>query len=309
MARASTCPACGTKVRAGRDRCPRCREALAVALPDPGIAAASSRRLLQISAGLGGAFLLLVAVLWFMQDPAPSQASLSAGPPADPFASRRQAATEAVAAPADAVTAPADRPFLDAAGAGSAAYSSGDYASALAKFQEAVAKNPQDSESLSNLGQILVRLNRPEEAIPYFERAIALLPSRWTYQFNLARTLGLVGRMDESIASYRKAQQLYPDDYVTTFNLALTLHKKGDEAGAVTEYLRAIELQPEDASFRKALGVSYERLQKGPEAAAAYHEYLRLSPGAPDADTVRARIAQLEGSAAPQAQAPPAAGR
>ena len=58
-----------------------------------------------------------------------------------------------------------------------------------------------------------------------------------------------------------------------------------------------INLQPEDASFRKALGLSYERLQKPAEAAAAYQEYLRLSPAAEDADRVRARIAELTGAA------------
>jgi Flp pilus assembly protein TadD len=86
---------------------------------------------------------------------------------------------------------------------------------------------------------------------------------------------------------------------VTTFNLALSLHKKGDEAGAIEQYQKAINLQPDDASFRKALGISYERLQKPSEAAAAYQEYLRLSPAAPDADKVRARIAELTGAPAP----------
>ena len=83
---------------------------------------------------------------------------------------------------------------------------------------------------------------------------------------------------------YRRAQELFPNDYVTTFNLALSLHKQGDEAAAVDQYQKAITLQPEDASFRKALGISYEKLQKPADAAAAYGEYLRLSPAAPDAE-------------------------
>jgi cytochrome c-type biogenesis protein CcmH/NrfG len=42
-----------------------------------------------------------------------------------------------------------------------------------------------------------------------------------------------------------------------------------------------------------ALGMTYERLQKADDAAAAYEEALRLAPLAPDADIVRGRIAQL----------------
>jgi Flp pilus assembly protein TadD len=202
-----------------------------------------------------------------------------------------------------------DRPFLDAAGAGAAAYAEGDYATALAKFQAALEKNPQDTDSLSNLGQVLVKMNRPADAIPYLSRAASLAPDQWTYQFNLARALGLVGRLDESIQGYRHAQELFPDDFVTTFNLALSLHKRGDEAGAIDQYQKAINLRPEDASFRKALGISYERLQKGAEAAAAYQEYLRLSPAAPDADKVRARIAELTGTPAPSSVPPAESGR
>jgi tetratricopeptide (TPR) repeat protein len=193
---------------------------------------------------------------------------------------------------------------MDAADAATVAYGAGDYATSLAQFQAAIERNPQDTDSLSNLGQVLVRMNRPADAIPYLERAVTLAPDRWAYQFNLPRAQGLVGRMAESIQGYRRAQELFPDDYVTTFNLGLALHKTGDEAAAVTEYQKAINLQPDDASFRKALGLSYERLQKRAEAAAAYQEYLRLSPEAADADIVRTRIADLGGAAPAAAPAP-----
>jgi Flp pilus assembly protein TadD len=93
---------------------------------------------------------------------------------------------------------------------------------------------------------------------------------------------------------------------VTTFNLARALGIKGDHAAAADEYKKAIELEPADASFRMALGVTYERLQKPAEAAAAYQEALRLAPSAPDADRVRARIAQLTGGGAPAPPAPAA---
>jgi cytochrome c-type biogenesis protein CcmH/NrfG len=50
-----------------------------------------------------------------------------------------------------------------------------------------------------------------------------------------------------------------------------------------------------------ALGTSLERLQRPRDAAAAYEQYLKLSPSAVDAEQVRARISQLTQSpAAPQ---------
>jgi tetratricopeptide (TPR) repeat protein len=293
VAQAVTCPNCGSKIRAHRKKCPRCRAVLAAS--DPRLAAARSRQLARAAGVVAGVFALVVISMWVMRGPGTSPKAVAArSAPTDPLVNRRQQPP----LPAVVVAQPEglERPFLDPSGKGATAYDAGDNATALAQFQAAIDRNPQDAESLSNLGQVLVRMNRTDEAIPYFQRALAILPDRWSYQFNLARALGLLGRTKESIAAYRRAQQLFPDDYVTTFNLALMLHKGGDEAGAVDQYQKAIALQPGDASFRLALANSLVRLDKRPEAAAAYQEYLRLSPSAPDADKVRARIAELTGA-------------
>ena len=305
MAHAIICTNCGSKVRSGRERCPRCRAVIVA--PDPARIVAKGKNLTRAAGAVSAVFVLVLAVLWLTSDPAPSSAPAKAGAVSDLLSTRRDA-SEGPAKPAGPLPPVGrDRPFLDPAGVATVAYASGDYATSLAQFQAAIAHNPQDADSLSNLGQVLVRLNRPADAIPYLQRAVAIAPDRWAYQFNLARALGLMGRMAESIQTYRHAQELFPDDYVTAFNLALALHKNGDEAGAVEQYQKAITLQPEDASFRKALGMSYERLQKRAEAAAAYQEYLRLSPAAADADTVRARIAELTGSGpSPTPTGPPA---
>lgn len=290
MSRATSCPSCGAKIKADRQRCPRCRAILA--RPDPAQAARTSRRLGAIAGAVVAAFVLVVAGLWVIRDSEP--AATTRPPAATPLASSPPSTALSTAREGE-------RPFLDASGAGAVAYASGDFASALERYQAAVAQNPRDAESLSNLGQVLVRLGRVEEALPFYRRAIDEIPDRWAYQFNLARALGLLGRWDESIATYRRAQQLFPNDYATTFNLGLALHKKGDDLSAIDEYKKAIALAPDDGSFHFALGISYERLQKPGEAATAYAEYLRLSPSAPDADRVRERIAQLTGTVSPAA--------
>jgi tetratricopeptide (TPR) repeat protein len=287
---ATNCPSCGTKVRVDCDRCPKCRTWLVD--PDPAAAVRRRHHLARWSVGLLGGFLVIVGGLWLTGD-SEAPAAASTVRPSDPLAARRQRAASGQAAP----TEPEERSFMDSSAVAVTAYSAGDFTSALQGFQAAIEKNPHDAESLSNLGQVLVWLGRTEEALPYFERAIALIPDRWAYHFNRARALGLVGRWDEAIAGYRHAQLLFPGDYGTAFNLALALHKKGDDEAAVGEYQKAIALAPEDASFRFALALSYERLQKNADASAAYGEYLRLAPNAPDAERVRARIAQLTGAA------------
>src|SRR4051812_7866653 len=158
MARAINCEKCGAKLRPGRDRCPRCRAFITA--PDPARQHATSRKLARISAATAGSFLVLVAGLWVW------------GEWSTPRSSAKSAVAHAVATPRavpEPVNEPVrtlpqigrDRPFLDAKGAGAAAYQEGDYATAVADFQAALEKNPQDTDALSNLGQVLVKMNRP----------------------------------------------------------------------------------------------------------------------------------------------------
>jgi tetratricopeptide (TPR) repeat protein len=304
VAQTVLCSSCGTKFAANRDRCPKCRAA--VVRVDAKAEAAKSKRLAQAAGVVLGVFVLILGGLWVTQDSEPEPPRTTAKP-VDPLAARRQTvAKDSPEAPAAAAESPAERPFLDASAQGAVAYDAGDYESSLARFEAAVKQNPNDAESLSNLGQVLVKLGRTAEAIPYFEKATSLNPDRWAYRFNLARALSLLQRWDESVASYKQAQKLFPDDYVTTFNLGLAMHKKGDEAAAVEEYKKAIGLNPGEASFRMALAISYEALQQKADAAGQYSEYLRLSPLASDAEKVRTKIAQLTGQPVPAATAPTA---
>jgi len=239
---------------------------------------------------LSGAAVLALAAPWLARTATPHKAL----PPHAPLQLVAPALVEPTQQDVDGAGALVEpRPFMDPRSSGSAAYAAGDFEGALAKYQDAIGRNPDDAESHSNLGQVLVRLGRPAEALPHFDRAIELIEGRWAYHFNRARALRLLGRLDESISAYRTVQQLLPDDYATSFNLAQTLHAKGDEPAAIREYLKAIVLNPNDGSFRLALGISFEKLQKRAEAAAAYGEYLRLSPQAPDAEKVRSRISEL----------------
>jgi tetratricopeptide (TPR) repeat protein len=285
------CGTCGAKFRAGLRRCPRCR--VIVAAPDPAALAASSDRLKKIAAGLAGAVALVLIVLWALNASVPAQ---PAAPPSSLAAPPRQTAPPANAP----VAAGTERPFVDPPGMASMAYARGDMNAALAQYEEAVRRNPNDAESLSNLGQVLVRLNRAEESLPYFQRAIAQIPDRWAYHFNLARALGVLQRWNESVIAYRRAQELFPNDYATAFNLGLALRKAGDDAGAVAAFQKAIAIDPNEPTFRMALAMTYERLKQPAEAAAAYEDALRLAPQAPDGDLVRQKVAQLRATQPPQ---------
>lgn len=245
--------------------------------------------MLRAAGGVAGIFVLALVGLWLTGEEAPAARA------AAPTITSKPPARPAPGPPVQTDHVPGAA-FLDPSGAAALAYEAGDFQTSLTRFQEAVARNPNDAESLSNLGQVLVKLGRAEEALLHLQRAATLNPDRWAYRFNYARALGVLGRWTEAVDSYHQAQRLFPDDYVTAFNYGMALHKAGEYSAAADQFRRAIELNPEDASFQVALANSYERLQDRAGAAAAYTEYLRLAPDSPEADKVRARIAVLSGA-------------
>ena len=282
------CPHCGAKIRAGRERCLRCAERLDVTLPAPRF---DGNRL--AAAALIGFLCLTTATLVTLwqrssRDPQPAPPRAAARPVQAPAAVQPAPRTSDAAG-----TLVRDVPFVDPNRAGNAAYADGDYDRALELYREAVSRNPQDAESWSNLGQVLVRRNRVEEAIAAFQRAIALNARRWAYHFNLARAHGVAGRWPQAVEEYRVAQQLYPEDYVVAFNLGLALRKSGDEAAALEQFKKASSLDPQEPTFQLSIAVAYEKLGQAQNAAAAYRRTLELAPLAPEADAIRARIDAL----------------
>lgn len=308
----AVCPSCGIKVRAGRDRCPRCRHLFD---KPPSAQPAVAPQLKPPARARSKAFVPAVTAIALAIAALAGFAFWRAGEPATTFpiaVAPTAGSTEAVGSRAAAVAtdrAPApltSEQFMEPAHGARVAFADGDYARAVSAYEEAVAKRPQDAESWSNLGQALVKLNRVAESIAKFEKAIELNPERWAYHFNLARAQGLLGKWNAAVSEYRAAGQLFPDDYATAFNLGLALRKAGDDAGAAAAFKHAIELDPQDPTFHFSLAGTYEKLGQVADAIAEYQRTLELAGPAPEAPAIQARISQLKGDSA-QPAAPPAA--
>lgn len=97
-------------------------------------------------------------------------------------------------------------------------------------------------------------------------------------------------------SEYRLAAQGAPDSATLRYNLAVAMHRVGDEQSAIAEYQFAIQLAPTQARFHRAMGTSLAKVGKGVEAQQEFEKYLEMDPDAPDAATVRARIAELVAS-------------
>ena len=312
--RSVTCRACGARIRSDRLRCLRCDAPLQsdverrkTEAPDPIPAWLSSRPAVIAGAAASVAAFTALLIVW-APSAVPDEEARPAAPIAAPASTSRAAASRTTAAsPPAAVSAPVGSgAVIDTTRAASAAFTTGDLASARTKYEEALARTPHDPEALNNLGLVLERQGEIDAAVEKFSQAVTLASSRWAYHFNLAHAEGRLEHWDRAIAGYRTAAGLFPEDYATQYNLALALRKKGDEPAAITAFEKAIVLAPGEPTFHLALGTSLEAVGKPIDAVREYQRYLDMAPSAPDVNQVTARIASLRAPVAPSQ--PPAPG-
>jgi tetratricopeptide (TPR) repeat protein len=294
-----TCAACGARMKADRQRCLRCDEPLAAVAgrPSPAPVRLSAR---QWTVALGGGALALagVAALLWAGRPVLEEETAQAYTAPRARTSARTASARGASDDSDSrpmpVAVPPSAAFLDSSRGATAAFTTGDFAAARAKFEEALKHKPDDPSALNGLGQALIRTGDLRGALARFERAAELAPGEWEYRFNLGHALSRLSMWDRAITEYRQAATLFPGDYATQFNLAMSLHKKGDFAAAIPEFERAIELAPAEGSFHIALGNSFERVGKLAEARREFARYLEMEPSAPDAAAVKAHLDELD---------------
>jgi Flp pilus assembly protein TadD len=67
-----------------------------------------------------------------------------------------------------------------------------------------VTRSPKDPVLLNNLGMVYFMQGDYESALAYFDRAVAVVPSEPTYTSNKAAALGMLGRVADAAELYRK---------------------------------------------------------------------------------------------------------
>lgn len=107
-----------------------------------------------------------------------------------------------------------------------------------------------DLETLSNLGTLLMRANRLDEAENVLRRVIARQPGNADTLNQLAITLSEQGNLSEGYATVTAALALDPQHENATITLALILQAQGRAAEAVDVYRTLLKRNPENIGAR-----------------------------------------------------------
>jgi Flp pilus assembly protein TadD len=156
-------------------------------------------------------------------------------------------------------------------------------ASVATCYRQALRLVPDDPEAQNNLGIVLARQGRLDEAGARFQQALRLKDDYPDAHNNLGNVLEKQDKLDEAMACYQQALRLKPHYPEAHYNLGIVLARQGrlDEAEAC--YQQALRLKPDYPEAHNNLGTVLTRQDKLDEAEACYQQALRLKPDDPEA--------------------------
>ncbi|MFO0863871.1 MAG: tetratricopeptide repeat protein [Gemmataceae bacterium] len=120
----------------------------------------------------------------------------------------------------------------------------GDLVGASEHFREVTRLDPLRAGGHINLGAVLNRLNRYEDAIASLRRGIQLDMNRGEGYYNLGLVYRQMGQFDLAIQAYREAVRVNPRMADAHVNIANIFMEKTQYAMAIAHYKQALEIRP-----------------------------------------------------------------
>ena len=175
----------------------------------------------------------------------------------------------------------------------------GDHAGARQVGEEALAMRPDLVRLHDILGRIAIKEGNIESGIRHYTEALRLdpeSPQAVSWYHNLGTLMARGRRLDEAAEYYRAAIRKFRRDaggshnrdhlgrsarsllFSLHYSLANTLLNQGKFDEAVSEYREALSINPNDAQAHYERGVASYKLGRISEAVAAFRAALRLAP-------------------------------
>ncbi|HET9529164.1 MAG TPA: tetratricopeptide repeat protein, partial [Blastocatellia bacterium] len=113
--------------------------------------------------------------------------------------------------------------------------------------------NPDDAESLNLRALARMRLGRFAESLDDLRRAASLKPGKADYQANLGYVLWKLGKINEAVAAERAALKIDENNFTARYHLGRFLLRVGGRENmteAATHLRRAVEIEPRNYDTR-----------------------------------------------------------
>lgn len=173
--------------------------------------------------------------------------------------------------------------------------------------ESAPEKDPNLHLLWAKLGEAYDTAGRNEEAAQAYQQAIAAKPDMPGYYNNLGNVLARAGKIDEAKAAYTKSAELDPANAATAWrNFGISLYNANRLGDAVEPLQKSAELDPKNAQTWYLLGASlvYRMTLKkvgdkeipefAPGTIEAYQKAIELDPNGTYGQQAKAGLEQLQ---------------
>lgn len=164
--------------------------------------------------------------------------------------------------------------------AGRALQAAGDRPAAIARYEQALARDPGRAEIRFFLGQCLLDQRRAVEAIPHLDAAVAAGVRRDVAPFDLARALASTGDYDAARRALASLDIPPLADTASFVNAGQMAEGLRDAPLAIRFYAAAVERLDAPVAVVERLGVLLAMGGRAREAIAVLERGVRQSPGA-----------------------------
>jgi cytochrome c-type biogenesis protein CcmH/NrfG len=113
------------------------------------------------------------------------------------------------------------------------------------ELTENIKRNPQDFDSLVELGNLNFDLQKLEEAISLYRKALEVRPEALNVRTDAGTAMFYLNRFDDAVKEFQEVLKTDPKNAEALFSLGVTmLHGKNDPNAAEQYWLKLIETNP-----------------------------------------------------------------
>ncbi len=154
----------------------------------------------------------------------------------------------------------------------------GDLVVAADALQHALALNPQSLAALNNLGIVLARQGKPQEAIPLYQRALKVRPGDSATERNLAVAYFKAHEFHSAWNLLRPLAEAYPADFQILDLAGLSLFALDRYPEAARYLERANQADPSDLETLDVLGKAYLRMKDYHALPSVFERIMKIAP-------------------------------
>ena len=155
---------------------------------------------------------------------------------------------------------------------------SGRRDAALLAYRHVLKLDPRDADAAFQSGELLLKLDRPEEALGCLDLSDQLHPNHAAILEKRGHVLHGLKRFEEALADSRKAHALKPDNPHVCNNIGASLQSLHRDDEALAWFDRALEHQPDFAQAALNKALSLIQLRRMDEAIAALDRAGTIDP-------------------------------